>query len=278
MPKNWAFVMAKQIGRVNDLLFKTMLQCPSNFWRVRQDGNMWSSWPCYLSAFRDVLGLDLPIYEKFQYWEAAATYGGYRWMHPEFCIVSEFPVKLTIDEANRPHCEDGPSHLWKDGFSIYHWHGVRIAPEKSWIINHPERITPDIIDKEENQEIKRVMLERFTAERYIKEGGAKLLDKQTKLPGVMRTKGESFKNPTAELYQKQISGTDVTMTMVRVINSTPEPDGSWKEYWLEVAPDLRPIDPNTGELIGKPQAMTAWNAIASTWGMTGDEYFPLVET
>ena len=103
----------------------------SEWRRAYQGGNMWSAWACYLSAFRDVLGLRLPEYEKFRWWEQAALHGGFRVLHPQFCIVSDRPEVLKVDDQNRPHCENGPSHRWRDGWSLYHWHGVRIPAE--WI-------------------------------------------------------------------------------------------------------------------------------------------------
>ena len=277
LPKGWATKIADEFAKGDAFLKEVMLNSARSWHGPYQGGNMWASWVCYLSAFRDVLGLDIPAHEKFSAYEDAAIEGGFRWMAPDFCMVSDFPELLTIDEGNRPHGENGPSHRWRDGFELYFWHGVRIDEEYRWIITNPESITPDKIDREPNQELKRVMLERFTAERYIREGGARLIHEE-KLKGVLKVKGEGFKNPTTELYKKPIAGTDIEMTFVRVINSTPEPDGEWKEYWLEVAPDLRPIDPHTGELFGKAQELTGWNAIASTWGMTGEEYHPLLET
>jgi len=54
-------------------------------------------------------------------------------MHEKFCIVSDFPEILRVDEQNRPHSEVGPSHRWRDGWSLYHWHGVRVPAH--WIEN-----------------------------------------------------------------------------------------------------------------------------------------------
>jgi hypothetical protein len=54
-------------------------------------------------------------------------------MHEKFCIVSDFPEVLKIDDQNRAHGQDGPSHKWRDGWSLYHWHGVGV-PEH-WIMN-----------------------------------------------------------------------------------------------------------------------------------------------
>lgn len=85
----------------------------------------------YLSAFRDILGLRLPEHKDYHHWEMAAIHGGFRVMHEEFCIVSDFPEILKVDNENRPHCENGPSHRWRDGWSLYHWHGVAVPA--SWI-------------------------------------------------------------------------------------------------------------------------------------------------
>jgi hypothetical protein len=119
---------------------------------------MWSAWPAYLSSFRDVFGLDLPIYEKFKAYEDCAKYGGFRYVHEEFCIVSDFPEILEIDEQNRPHSEKGPSHKWSDGFEIYHLKGVRL--EKEWwekIVN--DTMSPEEVFAINNLEHRRIAFE-----------------------------------------------------------------------------------------------------------------------
>jgi hypothetical protein len=50
--------------------------------------------------------------------------------------------------------------------------------------------------------------------------------------------------------------------MVHVVNKTPEPDGSYKDYFLCVPPTMR----------------TAREAVAWTFGLDADAYKPLVET
>lgn len=92
---------------------------------------MWISYDCYLTAYRDILGLRLREHDAYSHWEQAAIHGGFRVMHEKFCIVSDFPEFIKIDAQNRPHCENGPSHRWRDGWSLYHWHGVRIPAR--WI-------------------------------------------------------------------------------------------------------------------------------------------------
>ena len=123
----WARRLAMQIGGPIEL----MLACVNSWASCYQGGNMWAAWACYLAAARDVLGLRLPQHEAYAAWEQAARHGGFRFMHAEFCLVSDFPAILRVDAQHRPHCADGPSHRWRDGWSLYHWHGVAVPRE--WI-------------------------------------------------------------------------------------------------------------------------------------------------
>ena len=107
------------------------IKCAKNWYKVYQGGNMWSAWCCYLVAYRDILGLDLKEYKNFKPYEEAARNGGFRVMHEEFCMVCDFPEFIKIDEQNRPHCENGASHRWRDGWELYHWHGVAIPA--AWV-------------------------------------------------------------------------------------------------------------------------------------------------
>lgn len=109
------------------------LACAAMWGASYQGGNMWAPWECYLSAMRDVIGLRLPEYDAYLHWEEAAVHGGFRVMHEKFCMVCDFPERLLLDRHGRPHCDDGPSHRWRDGWSLYYWHGVRVPPH--WIEN-----------------------------------------------------------------------------------------------------------------------------------------------
>lgn len=213
---------------------------------------MWPAWVAYLTAARDILGLRLPAHEKFAAWEQCAIHGGFRWMHEKFCMVSDFPEILAIDDRNRPHSETGPSHRWRDGWSLYHWHGTRV---ESWVIEHPERITPALIDAEQNAEVRRVMLERYGNGNYIRDSQREMVSE--------------------DAFGRLWRATDATLA-VEVVNSTPEPDGSRHIYWLGVHPECRPLL-DEGAL-GDPQPLTPRNAVASTFGLTGAQYAPQQET
>jgi hypothetical protein len=69
---------------------------------------------------------------------------------------------------------------------------------------------------------------------------------------------------------------DEPLVMVKVVNSTPEMDGSFKDYFIRVDPNCRPmLDDNK---FGDPQELTARNAVASTFGKKGEEYDPVFQT
>lgn len=228
---------------------------------------MWSAACAYYAGMRDVIGLQLPEFEKYQAWEDCARLGGFRVLHEEFCIVSDFPELIRVDSRNRPHCEDGPSHRWRDGWELYHWHGTRVDP---WIIMHPERITVEIIEAEENAEIRRILVQRYGMARYIQDTGAEEVDAALEL-GV-------------RLLRKQI-GAD-TILMLHMRNSTVEPDGTVREFFTRLHSELKPLPLPT--LTGdqrdawfaeqEPQELTARNAVASSFGLRGEQYAPAVMT
>lgn len=134
---------------------------------------MWAGYDCYLTAARDILGLDLPEHEKYKYWEQAAIHGGFRVMHEKFCIVSDFPEFIKIDDRNLPHCVDGPSHRWRDGWELFHWHGISIPAE--W--TRGEFPPANEMLHWENIEQRRAGCSMMGWARILKEISAKVIDK-----------------------------------------------------------------------------------------------------
>ncbi len=133
-------------------------------------------------------------------------------------------------------------------------HGVRVP---AWIIQEPERLTVAAIEAEGNTEIQRVMIERFGWDRYAAECGAEVVDHDDRWGTLLLRK----------------SGTEPIL-FLQVTNRSPEPDGTFRRYILPVAPNCEPLpDPdNPNGRLGAPQELTALNAVASTFGMTGPEY------
>jgi hypothetical protein len=91
-------------------------------------------------------------------------------------MISDRPEILLVDTQNRPHCEDGPFCKWRDETALYAYHGVFVP---YWIIENPETITVDDIFEEENQEIRRVMMEKMGMRRFLIEAKPEILDEDS---------------------------------------------------------------------------------------------------
>ena len=237
--------------------------CANNWYVAYQGGNMWAGYDAYLSAARDVLKLKLPVHEKYGHWETAAIEGGFRVMHEEFSMVCDFPEIISRDSQNRPHSNTGPSHRWRDGWSLYHIHGVRV-PE--YVVTRPQEITIGLIRSETNAEVRRVMIGRYGYSRYCKDAGLTLVDSRSADDPLVGLR-------TAKLWRDDANG----ICLLDVLNSTPEPDGTTKRYTLAVDADAY------GGRAGKDVLAAA----ASTWRRANDyslvfakpeDYAPVIET
>ncbi len=228
-----------------------------------QGGNMDASADSYLSACRDVLGLVQPEHEKYRAWESCATEGSLRIVHDEFCIVSDRPEVLKVDGQNRPHCADGPSHRWRDGWSLYHWHGTHIPPEYEYIILAPAQITVAAIDSEPNAEMRRVMMERYGADRYAFECGATVVEELPADHPIIGLRSARLLHKPLKMDRHVahlvLHGVRVQFEALSVyvdlLNSTPEPDGTVKRYLLRVDPSA----------YGGDASRYVHAAVASTW-------------
>ena len=214
-----------------------LVSCANNAMNMANGGNHWAQDVSWLSFFDHVAGLALPIYQQWRHYELAAIHGSWRWVHQDFCIVSDRPSILLVDDRNRPHCADGPSHQWRDGWSLYFWHGVKV-PET--VIMSPQSITTTMIDDEPNQEVRRVMIERYGYDKYA---GASAVVHEDRFGKLRKRRNKA--------------GDDIAV--VEVLNSTPEPDGSTKTYFLAVPPECK----------------TALEAVAWTFDMRPSEYADL---
>lgn len=181
--------------------------------------------------------------------------------------ISDRPTEIHLDSRQRPHRLDGPAMLYRDGWAIYAVHGVVVPRE---VIEQPSSITVERIEGETNIEVRRAMIERYGLDRYMKDSQTELL----------------HQDATGLLYRKQVAN-DEAIVMVRVLNSTPEPDGTlsrdealgifgemahaalhapanarFKEYTIRVPPNMT----------------TAHEAVAWTFGLTAEDYHPALET
>jgi len=176
-------------------------------------------------------------------------------------MVCERPTAIYRNAQGQLHSLDGAAIYWPDGWGVYSVNGVRVPRD---IIETPASITVKRIDDETNAEVRRIMIERYGMQKYLVDSNAQILSEDKDQYGFSR-----------RLVRKERVN-DEPIVAVLVTNSTPEPNGHHKEYMLRVDPELRPmLDDGT---FGNPQLLTCHNAVASTFGLTGPEYAPEVES
>jgi hypothetical protein len=211
-------------------------------------------WLSHFRFFRDAVGLRSETQRLDGLWELAQSAG---WAIPcrDICFIAERHTALSRDERGRLHSEIGAAVEFPDGWRIHAIHGVRIP---AWIIDEPAKLTLGAIEAERNTEIQRVMIERFGWDRYASECGAKVIDHDDRWGTLLRKQNQAGQ----------------PILFLRVVNRSPEPDGSFRRYVLPVHPECRPLpDPDERDAdFGKAQTLTALNAVASTFGMTGAVY------
>ncbi|MFD8700629.1 DUF6745 domain-containing protein [Kitasatospora purpeofusca] len=173
--------------------------------------------------------------------EVARTTGWW-WPYADTVLISERPTALHRDEAGRLDRADGPALEYSDGFALHAWRGMPVPAE---FLAGLGTVTVERIRTEENAELRRVLLEHYGYERYLADSGAEPM----------------HRDETGVLWRIQLPD-DEPVVMVEVVNSTAEPDGTFRTYWLRVPPDTR----------------TARAGVAWTFGTTEAEYYPQRET
>ncbi|KAB2591320.1 DUF6745 domain-containing protein [Streptomyces arboris] len=171
-----------------------------------------------------------------------ARNAGWWWPYERAVVISERPEALHRDEAGRLDHGEGPALAYRDGFALYAWRGMPVPAD---FLAELASLTPQRIREEENAELRRVMLEYYGYDRYLTESGAEPV----------------HRDETGILWRIALEG-DEDVVMVEVVNSTPEPDGTHRTYWLRVPPATR----------------TAKDGVAWTFGLDGTAYAPVRQT
>ncbi|WP_354598546.1 hypothetical protein R1Y80_32660 [Streptomyces sp. JL1001] len=171
-----------------------------------------------------------------------ARNAGWWWPYEQAVVITERPDVLHRDEAGRLDHGEGPALAYGDGFALHAWRGM---PVPAAFLEELSSLTPERIRAEENAELRRVMLEYYGYDRYLSESGAEPV----------------HRDETGILWRIALDG-DEDVVMVEVVNSTPEPDGTYRTYWLRVPPTTR----------------TAKDGVAWTFGLEGAAYAPVRQT
>lgn len=88
-------------------------------------------WLAYYDFFENEVGLD--FCSKLNGLKELAHHCGWLSMYDDTVVFQHRPEIIKFDDQNRLHCENGPAIRYRDGYSVYAWHGTRIPAE--WIEN-----------------------------------------------------------------------------------------------------------------------------------------------
>jgi len=92
----------------------------------------------------------------------------------DFVVLCDRPAYIKRDENSRLHADGAPAILWRDGWSQYYLHGVRVLADHA--LTPAEKLTPKVILAEKNADIQRELIRKITPERLLIEMGAKDVD------------------------------------------------------------------------------------------------------
>lgn len=143
------------------------------WWHSRFGGSLWSSWSAWESFFREVCHLELPngLSDRAPAYAGTCESACWWWPNRDFIMVSDRPRKIHLDDHGRLHNTEGLSIEWPDGWGIYSIDGVTLTKDQA-----VGEVTKEMIESEENAEIRRILVTRYGMERYFTETGAELID------------------------------------------------------------------------------------------------------
>lgn len=182
-------------------------------------------------------------------------------LYEKTVIMCARPSRLKLDQHWNISCEDGPALAWGGGMlstaemlsienpsnlpvpiqkriDFYALAGVDV-PKRAIVA--PESYSAKEIMDEMNQEVRRLLVKRYKGgpEKWMKDAGGRKMHQDS--VGILWCLERRWERP---------------LQMVEVLNSTPEPDGSVRTYFLRVPPEIK----------------TAREGIAWTFNMTEKEY------
>jgi len=162
------------------------------------------------------------------------------------CWLSERPAEMHFNEQGLFNHPDVPAVRFHSGLKFCYWHGARVPAD---VMIPRESITVALVKEQGSIFLARLLIERMGIGRFIRESGALLASQD-------RT-GRLFVEPLINSLGDQL------WAAVEVVNGTPEPDGTYCRYYLQVPPQF---------------THSARAAVAWTYGLRPEDYVVTVRT
>ncbi len=239
------------LARLSEQLTVEEMQCITK-WQYRRiqigysprswclgNGGLEDGWYAWIDVLHSLKPLD-----NWNIFTDVFRHCGWWWPFEDICVLSERPSLILRDEFGiRPHCETGPAIVFRDNWKIFARRGSVVSRRVMHFKRDP---TLRRIELEGNVETRRHMIEIYGYEAYVRDTKAKVIAKDD-FGSLLRIEQGFRVEP---------------LVLLRVKNSTPEPDGTIKYYYLRVPPDMT----------------TPHQAVAWTFNLDVDTYSPDAET
>jgi hypothetical protein len=172
------------------------------------------------------------------------------------------PIQKFTNEEGRLHRDDGPAYItptritwYKDGRKhgmdadkygslFYYYENIRVPPH---YITNPESLTLQEVLAHVNTEVRFVGMKIVGMDKVMNDKKTKIIHRDEEKGQVLFQIKGIFQDPVC---------------YVKVVNSTQEPDGTFKDYYLCVPPNVK----------------TCKQAVAWTFRLEEQEYQPEQET
>jgi hypothetical protein len=165
-----------------------------------------AGWLAFYDFFRNEVGLKEETEKLSGLFKGALELGWY-WAYDDVCFISEKPTELHYNDRFELHNENGPAIAWSDNVKYYYVNGVAVP---DFVIEKPETITINHIEKEDNAEIRRIMTDKYGVGRYLADVKAEIVDAD--MVTVDFTDAESLPMPRSLMRikngQQYLVGTD----------------------------------------------------------------------
>lgn len=92
-------------------------------------------------------------------------------------VLAERPT-THFNADGELHNDEGPAVRWADGAKQYYLDGHELGHLGELIVDHPEQLTLEHINGEENEEVKRLAIEKYGWGKYLEQIGARVIDRR----------------------------------------------------------------------------------------------------
>jgi len=132
----------------------------------------WIAWYMFPHKFLRNIHSDSDM-EHLNEWDSVFRSCCWWWPYENTTIVAERPASIVRNEEGLLHNESGPAISWRDGWEHFALEGVNLDRQ---IVMAPESQSVQQLESEENEEVRRIRIERFGVLRYLEESNSSVVD------------------------------------------------------------------------------------------------------